>query len=80
MSSTRLSDLAIPRGVTLPGGFEDVDSVDVATGAWTVEAGLLALREDWIGFEVALAAEIADAEALEPRNLAEAKCRPDWPL
>ena len=80
MSSTRSSDLAIPRGVTLPGGFEDVDSVDVATGAWTVEAGLLALREDWIGFEVALAAEIADAEALEPRNLAEAKCRPDWPL
>ena len=30
--------------------------------------------------ELALAAEIADAEVLEPRNLAEAKRRPDWPL
>ena len=80
MSSTRSSDPAIPRGVTLPGGFEDVDSVDVATGAWSVEAGLPALREDWPGFEVALAAEIADTEALEPRNLAEAKRCPDWPL
>jgi len=30
--------------------------------------------------EYAMAAEIGDAEALEPRTLAEAKRRPDWPL
>ena len=27
-----------------------------------------------------MAAEIGEAEALEPQTLAEAKCRPDWPL
>jgi hypothetical protein len=30
--------------------------------------------------EIALAAEISDTEALEPRNLTEAKSRPDWRL
>ncbi len=48
--------------------------------AWLVEAGLPALRESWARLEVALAAETADSEALEPRNLAEAKRRPNWPL
>ncbi len=48
--------------------------------AWSVEGGLPTLREDWVGVEVALVAETADSEALEPHNLAEAKRRPDWPL
>jgi hypothetical protein len=39
-----------------------------------------ALLEDFEGLEQALMAEIADMEALEPRTLAEAKRRPDWPL
>ena len=52
----------------------------MVTGAWSVEARLLVLHESWLRLEVALAAEITDAEALEPRNLAEAKCHPDWPL
>ena len=30
--------------------------------------------------EYALATKISEAEALEPRTLAEAKCRPDWLL
>ena len=30
--------------------------------------------------EYAMAAEISEAEALEPRMLAEAKSCPDWPL
>jgi hypothetical protein len=30
--------------------------------------------------EYAMVAEISEAEALEPRNLKEAKARPDWPL
>ena len=30
--------------------------------------------------EYAMAADISEEEALEPRNLAEAKARPDWPL
>ena len=37
---------------------------------------------DWmmVGEEYALAAEISETEALEPRNLAEAKSSPDWAL
>lgn len=41
---------------------------------------------DWMMFfdheldEYAMAAEMGDSEALEPRSLAEAMCRPDWPL
>jgi len=82
-ASTRRSDPVIPRGISVPGSFdegEEVEVVDMVAGAWSVEAGLPALRESWVGFEVALAAETADSEALEPRNLAEAKRRPDWPL
>jgi hypothetical protein len=30
--------------------------------------------------EYAMVAKISEVEALEPRSLAEAKCRPDWPL
>ena len=70
----------IPCGVTLPGGFEDVESVDVAMGTWSVEARLLMLCKSWLGIEVALAAKITDAEALKPRNSAEAKHCPNWPL
>jgi hypothetical protein len=33
-----------------------------------------------VGFEEVLAAEMLDAEAIEPQMLAEAKCQPDWPL
>ncbi len=49
-------------------------------GAWSVEAGLPALHESWVRFEVALAAETADSKVLKPCNLGEVKCRPDWPL
>jgi hypothetical protein len=37
------------------------------------------MYEDFKGMEFIFVAETADAEALEPRTLAEAKCRPDWP-
>ncbi|PPQ91584.1 hypothetical protein CVT25_012512 [Psilocybe cyanescens] len=37
------------------------------------------MAADWVE-EYALAAEISEAEALEPRSLAEAKKHPDWPL
>ena len=53
---------------------------DKAGGAWSVEDGSPMLLEDFEGLEFAFAAETADAEALEPRSLAEAKHRPDWPL
>ena len=53
---------------------------DEAGGAWSVEDGSPTLLEDFEGLEFAFAAETADAEALEPRSLAEAKRRPDWPL
>ena len=84
VASSRPSDPVVPRGVSIPGGFdaegEMVGLVDERAGAWSVEAGLPTLRESWPGIEVALVAETSDSEALEPRNLAEAKRRPDWPL
>jgi hypothetical protein len=46
---------------------------------WTVEEGSPALLEDFDSMESVFATETADAEALEPRTLAEAKRRPDWP-
>lgn len=45
-----------------------------------VEDALAAEDNDDEGWEYVLAAEMSEAEALEPRNLAEAKRRPDWPL
>ena len=80
--SSRPLDPAVPKGVSVPGGFEEEDegSVNLITGTWSVETGLPTLHESWAGFKMALVAETTDSEALEPRNLAEAKCRPDWPL
>jgi hypothetical protein len=84
VSSIRRTNLAVPRGVMIPGGFkeagEEVDLVDELAGAWSVEAGLPVLRENWPGFKFALVAETSNSEVLEPRNLAEAKWCPDWPL
>jgi hypothetical protein len=37
------------------------------------------LHEDFHGMEFVFVTETADAEALEPHMLAEAKRRPDWP-
>jgi Reverse transcriptase (RNA-dependent DNA polymerase) len=56
------------------------EDAEEAGGVWTVEDGVPALLEDFNGLEHALAAKVADAEAMEPRMLAEAKRRPDWPL
>ena len=64
-------------GMQLPSSF--ADESEEAGGAWSVEDGTPVLLEDFDGLECALAAETADAEALEPRMLAEAKRRPDWP-
>ena len=84
VSSSRCSDPKLPRGVTVPGGFEmgeeEADLVDEVAGAWLVEAGLPILCENWLGLEVALVVDTADSKALEPRNLTEAKQHPNWPL
>jgi hypothetical protein len=45
-----------------------------------VEDGVPALLEDFEGIEHMLMTEVADAEALEPHMLSEAKDRPDWSL
>jgi hypothetical protein len=76
--STRSSDPALPRGVSVPGGFdvgkgEESETVDAMAGAWLVEARLPALCESFLGLEVALVAETTDVEALKPQNLTEAK-------
>jgi Reverse transcriptase (RNA-dependent DNA polymerase) len=55
-------------------------SVEEAGGVWTATDGSPALLEDFNGLEHVFMAQTADAEALEPRTLAEAKRRPDWPL
>lgn len=77
--SHRVCDLQSGEGVglQLPGAFAK-DSEE-AGGAWSVKDGTPVLLEDFDGLECALAAETADAEALEPRTLAKAKHRPDWP-
>ena len=48
-------------------------------GVWAAEGDTPTLLEDFNGMEFVFAAEIADAEALKPHTLAEAKHRPDWP-
>src|SRR6266404_5693883 len=53
------------------------DEVDTVGGAWVAVIDEL---EDTDGMEYAFAAVTANAEALEPCSLAEAKRRPDWPL
>ena len=59
----------------------DKDEVeDLVGSAWTVFQDTPALLEDFPGLEYAFVAETANAEVLEPRMLAEAKRRPDWPL
>ena len=48
-------------------------------GVWAMEDNAPMLLEDFDGMESVFTAEMADAEALEPRTLKEAKRRPDWP-
>ena len=77
VSSARRADPRFTLGTQLPGGFgEDAEE---AGGVWAVENAFDELEDSqWL--EHLLAAETADAEALEPRSLAEAKRRPDWAL
>ena len=60
-------------------GISSDDDPEESGGVWTVEDGEPVLLEDFDGMEFVFAAETADAEALEPRTLAEAKRRPNWP-
>src|SRR6266702_1733812 len=77
MSSARRSNPSIATGLQLPGRFDE--EVEKTGGVWAAKSAFAALEEsEWL--EHILAAETAEAEALEPRTLAEAKRRPDWPL
>jgi hypothetical protein len=49
-----------------------------AGGVWVIINGSPALLEEFDGLEHVLLAETSNAEALEPRMLAEAKCHPNW--
>jgi Reverse transcriptase (RNA-dependent DNA polymerase) len=92
MPSCLVRDLQSGEGVTHTGGTASShlhglqvrnahqEDAEEAGGVWTVEDGVPALLEDFDRLEHMLVAEVADAEAMEPRTLAEAKCRPDWPL
>jgi hypothetical protein len=65
-------------GLQIPGLL--AEDVEEAGRVWAIINGVLELLEDFEDFEQAFVAETADAEALEPHSLAEAKRRPDWPL
>jgi hypothetical protein len=49
-------------------------------GVWFVKDGSPSLLEDFDRLEYTFMAETAESEALEPRTLTEAKCRPNWLL
>jgi Reverse transcriptase (RNA-dependent DNA polymerase) len=92
MPSHLVHDLKSEEGITHTGGTASShlhglqvcdahqEDVEEAWGVWTVGDGVLALLEDFDGLEHMLAAEVADAEAMELHTLTEAKHRPDWPL
>ena len=67
---------AAMHGVQLPPDEPPKPQEPVLEGEGTSEWMMAADFAD----EYALAAEISEIEALEPRSLAEAKSRPDWPL
>ena len=75
---SQVSDPVVTRGIQAPTVIEEPTCVLEGEGQsnWMM----------WADFamnlvkEYAMAAEIGDAEALEPRTLAKAKCHPDWPL
>jgi len=70
----------IAQGVQLPTPKTAVDLETLFAGVFEdVEPNGAKMAVDFSA-EYAMAAEISEAEALEPRTLAEAKSRPDWPL
>ena len=60
-------------------GHSGDEDPEEAGGVWTVEDSAPALLKDFDGMEFVFVTEMADAEALKPCMLAEAKHRPDWP-
>jgi hypothetical protein len=81
VASSRPADPPLAPGLQVPGSFiEEHPEEEESGGVWATINGALTLLEDFQGLEHAFAAETADAEAIEPRTLAEAKHRPDWPL
>jgi hypothetical protein len=78
LSGEGTTDPTTAQSLKLPGSF--AEDPEEAGGVWSVEDGMPTLLEDFEGLEYAFAAETADAEALEPRSLDEAKRRPEWPL
>ena len=78
ISSMHTSSTQSTTGTEMPGTLEE--TVKEAGGAWAVVNSMPELLEDFEGLEYVFAAETTDSEALEPRTLAEARCRPDWLL
>ncbi len=66
-NSAKPADPVIAMGVQLPSVLEGE-----GTAEWMMAADFIE--------EYALATEMSEAEALEPKSLSEAKDRPDWPL
>ena len=72
------SDPVITPGIQVPTIAEELARALEGEGQsdWIMWADFVANLME----EHGMAAEIGEAEALEPQTLAEAKCHPDWPL
>jgi Reverse transcriptase (RNA-dependent DNA polymerase)/Integrase core domain/GAG-pre-integrase domain len=78
-TSARQTSTQIPRGVQLPSQVpENLHQNEGAELEGEGQAEYIMSAENYDGY--ALAAEISEAEGLEPRSFAEAQRRPDWPL
>jgi hypothetical protein len=79
-STHRPSDPPIPRGIQLPTPPEVVEeAVFEGEGAAEQLMAILEADDDPAELAMALVEFTAEAEALEPTSLADAKRRPDWP-
>jgi hypothetical protein len=73
---SRVGSLSVTLGLQMPDLVKEEE--EEAGGVWVVIDSSPALLKEFDGLEHVLLAETSDAEALEPRTLAEAKRHPDW--
>jgi hypothetical protein len=73
---TRTGSPKVSMGLNIPDPTNE--DGEEAGGVWVIIDGAPALLDDYEGLKHTFMAETADAEALEPHTLTEAKRRPDW--
>jgi hypothetical protein len=73
-TSNKPADPLVPSGVCIPSPILENTDNDDTEEEWAM------MLDNYPPHEYALVIETADAEAIEPCSLAEAKCCPDWLL